>query len=259
MGVYWAEIADQNQTGWQIKFIKSILKPEGFLLDLACGTGRHLIPLSTEGYTIVGLDISANLLLMGKGRVRGAQLIRADMRFLPFKPEAFSAAVSMDTSFGYLPSEQDDVQSLKEVRETLNRGGILVVDVFNREHLILKYKANRLKGFRWAFLPVLLKFNRLAKSMLFRFFKWKEYLSFFLLQKRTVNADGAELHDLWVVCDKADGKIRFFEHTVRLYEFKQLQGLLEQAGFMVKRVYGDYEGQQFSPVSDRLILVAEAK
>ena len=140
MGNYWAEIADQNQTDRQIKFIKNTLKPEGFVLDLACGTGRHLIPLSKEGYSMVGLDISANLLRIAKSRWRSAELVRADMRFLPFKPEAFSAAVSMDTSFGYLPSEQDDMQSLSEVRETLSQGGVLIVDVFNREHLILKYR-----------------------------------------------------------------------------------------------------------------------
>ena len=51
------------------------------------------------------------------------------------------------------------------------------------------------------------------------------------------------------------GKIRVFEHTARLYEFKRLQGLLEKAGFTVNAVYGDYGGQSFSPNSSRLILV----
>jgi ubiquinone/menaquinone biosynthesis C-methylase UbiE len=34
------------------------------VLDLACGTGRHSIPLSNEGYNMVGLDVSLNLLKM---------------------------------------------------------------------------------------------------------------------------------------------------------------------------------------------------
>ncbi len=42
MGIYWAEIADQNQTERQMQFIKNTLKAEGLVLDLACGTGRHL-------------------------------------------------------------------------------------------------------------------------------------------------------------------------------------------------------------------------
>jgi ubiquinone/menaquinone biosynthesis C-methylase UbiE len=103
MGKYWAEIADQNSTDCQVKFVKSTLKPDGLVLDLACGTGRHIIPLSKEGYNMVGLDVSSNLLRIAKKQEGDVQLIKADMRFLPFAAEAFSAAVSMDTSFGYLP------------------------------------------------------------------------------------------------------------------------------------------------------------
>jgi SAM-dependent methyltransferase len=226
------------------------------ILDLACGTGRHLIGLSKEGYDVVGLDISLNLLRIAKSRWSGAQLVRGDMRFLPFKPEAFSAAISMDTSFGYLPSEVDDMQSLSELRETVNHGGVFNIDVFNRERLILKYKTNRLIDFKWILLPTLLKPNRFAKWILFRFFSWKEYPSFLLLQKRTVDADVKQLHDLWVIHDKEDGQIRVFSHSVRLYEMNHLQWMLENAGFTVSQVYGDYKGQSFSSNSSRLILIA---
>ena len=112
MGVYWAEIADKNQTDRQIQFLKRHLKPDGYVLDVACGTGRHSIPLSKEGYWMVGLDVSANLLKVAKQRSNDVQLVRGNMRFLPFKPQAFAAAISMDTSFGYLPSEEDDLLSL---------------------------------------------------------------------------------------------------------------------------------------------------
>jgi len=179
---------------------------------------------------------------------------------LPFKAGAFSASISMDTSLGFLPLEQGDLQSLRELREAFGQDGVLIVDVFNRERLMLKYNANRRAEFKWVFLPILLKFNnRLAKRGLFRFFKWREYPSFFLLQKRTVNADGDRLCDLWVVCDKAEGQMRVFRHISRLYELKRLQVLLEKTVFMVKRVYGDYAGQSFSRNSSRLIFIAGAE
>jgi 2-polyprenyl-3-methyl-5-hydroxy-6-metoxy-1,4-benzoquinol methylase len=76
MGVYWAEIADQSSTQNQIQFIKDTLKGNGFVLDLACGTGRHSIPLSREGYNMVGLDISLNLFKIAKNRWRSVQLVR---------------------------------------------------------------------------------------------------------------------------------------------------------------------------------------
>ena len=89
MGKYWTEIADQNQTDPQVEFLKKSVKPDGWILDLACGTGRHLIPLSKENYCVVGLDISQKLLRIAKSRWRGADLVLGDMRFLPFKPNVF--------------------------------------------------------------------------------------------------------------------------------------------------------------------------
>ncbi|HUK84942.1 MAG TPA: class I SAM-dependent methyltransferase [Candidatus Acidoferrum sp.] len=151
MGKYWAEIADKGKIENQIRFIKKTFPKTGLILDLACGTGRHSILLSKEGYDVVGLDISSNLLKIAKSRWSGTQLIRSDMRFLPFKTAAFSAAISMDTSFGYLPSEADDIKSLSELRETINCGGIFMIDVFSRECLILKYKTSRLSNLKWAF------------------------------------------------------------------------------------------------------------
>jgi ubiquinone/menaquinone biosynthesis C-methylase UbiE len=235
MGVYWAEIADKDQTERQIQFLKNQLKPEGYVLDLACGTGRHAISLSRQGYGVVGLDVSAKLLKIAKQRNRQVQVVRGDMRFLPFKSHAFTAVISMDTSLGYLPSEKGDMQSLVEVRRILGEEGIFIVDVFNRKNLAAKYAGK----------------NAAPKSL--------EYPSFYLLQKRTVSDSGEWLCDSWSVRDKADGQVRVFEHTVLLYEATRLQELLEETGFAIKLVFGDYEGQEFCSDSPRLIFVAVAR
>ena len=222
MGVYWAEIADQSQTEKQLQFLKTHLTPDGYVLDLACGTGRHSIPLSQDGYNVVGLDVSAKLLKIAKQRWPTVQVVKGDVRFLPFKTQTFAAAVSMDTSFGYLPSETDDLVSLAEVRRILVERGFFVIDVFNREELSLKYAEN----------------NQPSKS--------KEYPSFFLQQKRTVSQNGDWLCDLWTIRDKASGRLAVFEHSVRLYGEGELQGLLEKAGFSVKQVFGGYEGENLA-------------
>ena len=156
------------------------------------------------------------------------------MRFLPFKPKAFSAAISMDTSIGYLPSEKEDALSLAEVKRVVRQGGILIVDVFNRLELMTKYK------------------EKISNS------KWKEYPSFFLLQNRTVSLDGDWLCDLWTIRDKDGVKQRIFEHTVRLYGQSELEGLLIRAGFVINWVYGGYEAEDFSADSLRFILLANA-
>ncbi len=141
----------------------------------------------------------------------------------------------MDTSFGYLPSEADDVVSLVEVKRVLDQEGVFVIDVFNREKLSLKYQ------------------NKKPPA------KWKEYPSFFLLQKRTISPEGGMLWDLWTIQNKESGRLSIFEHAVRLYERNKLESMLEKAGFVVKDVYGGYKEENFSPNSSRLILIAEAK
>ena len=235
MGVYWAEIADKSQTEKQLQFLKTHLMSDGYVLDIACGTGRHSIPLSQEGYGMVGLDVSVNLLRIAKQRSSKVVLVLGDMQHLPFKDEAFAAAISIDTSFGYLLSEKEDRFSLAEVQRVLFHQGVFVIDVFNREGLSLKYG------------------NEKHSS------KLKEYPSFFLEQKRTISKKGDRLCDLWTIREKANGQLSVFQHTVRLYERDQLEGLLEKAGFSVNQVYGDYEEEDFSPNSPRLIVVANTE
>jgi SAM-dependent methyltransferase len=234
MGVYWVEIADKDQTQRQIEFLKRQLKPAGYVLDVACGSGRHMISLSKAGYCMVGLDVSARLLRIAKQR-GAAQLVMGDMRFLPFKTEAFEAAISMDTSFGYLPTEQEDAKSLAEVRRALGVGGEFILDVFNREYLVGKYA------------------GKASEPKLY------EYPSFTLQQQRKVNDDGEQLRDLWTIQDKATGQVRVFGHSVRLYPRMHLETLLKETGLAVQSVYGDYEEQPYSPGAPRLILLASAK
>jgi SAM-dependent methyltransferase len=235
MGDIWAEIADKNQTQLQIQFIKNHLEPEGCVLDLACGTGRHLIPLSAEGYGMVGLDVSKRLLKIAKQRSANMQLVRGDLRFLPFKNDVFTAAISMDTSLGYLPSEKEDMESLAEVKRALKLNSVVIVDVFNRAYLVGKYRGKEPS------------------------FKTYEYSNFTLQQKRTVSDKGDWLRDVWLVKNKSDGHEKVFEHSVRLYGALRLQELLKIVGFKISALFGDYEGQNFHDGFPRLIVVAVVK
>ena len=233
MGNYWVEIADQNQTKEQTNLIRNLIKGAGYVLDLACGSGRHSISLSTDGYCMIGLDASRKLLRIAKERSRALSVILGDMRFLPFKTGAFEAMISVDTSFGYLPSEADDILSLVEAHRVLTLEGKIVIDVFNRLELSQKYEGK----------------NNLTKQ--------KKYHSFILEQKRSVSEGW--LCDSWSIYEKSRNHISFFEHKVRLYFQSQLQDMLTRARFKVKRVFGSYNGENFSNTSPRLIFLATAE
>ncbi|MGE5575300.1 MAG: hypothetical protein ACM3UL_04120, partial [Ignavibacteria bacterium] len=134
--------------------------------------------------------------------------------------------------FGYLPSEADDKTSLAETRRVLSTKGLFVIDVFNQEHLVLKYKSQNIST------------------------KEKDYPIFFLQQKRKVSDSGDWLCDSWVIRDKSSGQVRFFEHKVRLYGRDKLRVLLEGAGFRVNRVLGGYDGKELGVDSAQLIFLA---
>ncbi len=235
MGVYWAEIAEKNQTERQVQFLKNHLKPNEYVLDLACGSGRHSTALTANGYNMVGLDASLKLLKIAKQRSQDIVVVRGDIRFLPFKTGTFTASVSVDTSFGYLPSDADDRVSLIEVRRVMHQGGLLMMDVFNREYLTLKYRGK----------------NNSTKK--------KDYPNFVLQQKRTISNTGDWLCDLWTITVKGNRKVRVFEHKVRLYKRNKLKSLLEASHFKINKVLGNYGEEGFNENSQRLIFLAVAE
>ena len=74
----------------QIEFLnRHIPLPEGAkVLDLCCGCGRHSIELRAQGYDVVGLDLSGELLEVACSRAAECELdiefMRCDMREIPY-------------------------------------------------------------------------------------------------------------------------------------------------------------------------------
>jgi hypothetical protein len=87
-------------------------------------------------------------------------------------------------------------------------------------------------------------------------FRWRAYPSFYLLQKRRMDAKTGFMRDLWVFQDRKTGKIEIAEHVVRLYGFSRLQVLLGKVKLDVTGVYGGYEEKTYDRNSIRLIIIA---
>ncbi|MBM3290520.1 MAG: class I SAM-dependent methyltransferase, partial [Candidatus Hydrogenedentes bacterium] len=70
------------------------LRSGEWLLDLCCGSGRHLAHLSGITPRAVGLDYSRALLRLGRAQLGAAmRAVRGDMRAVPFV-NAFDAVTS---------------------------------------------------------------------------------------------------------------------------------------------------------------------
>jgi ubiquinone/menaquinone biosynthesis C-methylase UbiE len=233
MGTDWEAIVKARNTDSEADFIESVMNTKGVVLDLCCGTARHSIALSRRGLRMVGMDLSTNLLKIAKTRMDQAgfkfPLVRADMRFFPFRDNIFRAILSMFTSFGYLPSESEDALSLLEINRTLRRKGNFLLDVANRDHILKTFRER----------------------------DWAEFEPFFMLERRSIDLQESKLKSQWTLIQKETGKVKLIEHIVRLYTFTRVEQLLSEAGLRVAKLFGGYDKQEFTLDASRMITVAQ--
>ncbi len=113
------------------------------ILDVACGAGRHVIPLSKNGYTVTGVDTSQAMLdvLREKAGQVGIEIpvTRCDMKEIGFREE-FDAIICMYTSFNYLLTDQDIEKALAAFHRALRPGGIAILDLMNPIFYIGKFQ-----------------------------------------------------------------------------------------------------------------------
>lgn len=104
------------------------------ILDVACGTFSIDLGLVARGYSVVGRDLSAEMIRASRRNLREAGLRAnvavADMRSLRVGG-AFDALLCLGTAFNYLASPTDVRRGLRTFRRHLRPGGLLVLDTTN--------------------------------------------------------------------------------------------------------------------------------
>src|SRR5918992_6217653 len=119
-----------------VKFWRKMAeRANGPVLELGCGTGRVTIPVARAGVRIIGVDRSAGMLAYAAKRSRRARagrrptLLRADIRFLPFRTAArFDLVMAPYGILQSLVRESDVKATLASVARILAPGGIFGVD-----------------------------------------------------------------------------------------------------------------------------------
>jgi SAM-dependent methyltransferase len=197
----------------------------GPVLDLGCGSGRHLGILRRANPMAFGLDLSPALLGMAPGKLR-PWLLRGDMRSLPVKEGALAGVCLWFTPFGYFSDRENKVLLIR-LGQLLRQGGVLVMDYLNTE---------------------LVQRTLVAEESV-------ERAGVRATSRRTI--ENHRLVKRMVLTREDTGDVREVMESVRLYHPTELQEMASRAGLRLRRVLGTYGGQAFREDSPRWIGIFE--
>ena len=196
----------------------------GPVLDLACGTGRHLAELRKANADAFGIDLSAALLRLAPAALR-PWLLRADMRRLPVKG-GLSGITLWFTPFGYFEDAENEAL-LKTLAALLRPGGVLLVDYLNASELrrtLVPEDTIERHGIR--------------------------------VRSRRRIEGGRVLKDMELT-RLATGETRQARESVHLYEPDAFEAMAGRAGLRLRRALGHYDGSAFDGTSGRWIALFE--
>lgn len=100
------------------------------VLDLGCGTGRHLIYLAKKGFPVVGIEQSQKAILLStnwikKEKLKNATITKGDFKKLRFASNSFDIVICIHAI--YHGKLGDIKKSLNEIKRVLKKRGILLI------------------------------------------------------------------------------------------------------------------------------------
>ncbi len=110
-----------------VELIRSRTAGATSLLDVACGTGRHLELLRPSLPDVAGVDIESGLLEVARKRLPDVPFTNADMRTFDLG-RTFDAVTCLFSSIGYLADLDDLSAAVARMAAHVAPGGVLVVD-----------------------------------------------------------------------------------------------------------------------------------
>src|SRR6266581_6104347 len=217
------------------------------LLELACGSGRLLVPLAREGYELTGVDSSASMLNLARealgqaGVAARCKLVQENMYSLHLGQKFRLAFIALG-SFGHVYTRREQRQTLAAVRDHLTPGGRFILDISNADVRYMEH---------------------LSGQMLHQG-TWKRddgaLLSHFVSPASSPTKHLLELTHFYEEHQQGEAVQRTVTTThLYLFERNEVELLLEEAGFEIIDVFGDYELSPFEHESPRMIFIAQTR
>ena len=227
---WWLMATPAEQTRQEADFIVESLDvpAPARLLDVPCGGGRHCLALAERGYDMTGVDLSSDFLAAARRqsaeRHYKVHWEQREMRDLPWSAE-FDGAYSLGNSFGYL-DDAGNAAFLKSVATSLKPGARFVLET--------GYVTE-------ALLPVLQERS------------WYPMGDLLLLSQRRYDPTEGRLHVEYTAIRGTQIEKRTM--SARIYSYREVVGLLEDAGFAGVLGYGSLTREPFKLGSTRALLI----
>ncbi len=193
------------------------------IMDLACGKGRHSRHLNSLGYQVTGLDLSNNSIKEAKQYEN--EYLKFDVHDMtkPYHtPSDF--VFNLFTSFGYFEDEQDNLNTIKAIKQNLKANGMGVIDFFNTQEVINNLVTEEVKT---------------VDDISFNI---KRFVENNFIVKQIDFTDNGEHYS--------------FQERVKAITLDNFKDYLEQAGFTLLEIFGDYNLSTYRrETSPRLILI----
>lgn len=211
--------------------------PKELVLDLGCGTGTLTQMLADEGYDMIGVDSSAEMLEMAQEKRVESGLdilyLMQDMREFELYGTV-RAVVSVCDSVNYLLSNEDVIQTFKLVNNYLDPKGIFIFD-FNT---IYKYAE-------------VIGDTTIAENRDDYSFIWENYYD----EESHINE-----YEVTIFAREEEYYTKTVEtHLQRGYTIEEMVSFIEKAGMVLLEIQDADTGLEATQTSERIHIVAREK
>lgn len=237
---YVEELADRWQEGVsQAQFIidSTKISPGSRILDLGCGAGRQAVTFARAGCDVVGIDISEYAIEKAREVFRlknlKAEFITQDFRKISYRNE-FDMVVLLDNTFGIL-CEEENRWLLRAAAKALRTEGLMIIDTYNREHILEKVAAYKGIGRTWGEGE-----GRISSRA-----------SSFDLHRSRYNTRSESM------LLKTGKKVLEPVRSIRLYTLCEMILMLEHAGMEIINTFGGPDGSEYTLSSERMVIISK--
>lgn len=126
---------DYNSEANYIKKLINLYKPDSqYLLDLGCGTGKHILSIAESGFNATGVELSEVMLEKAISNLREnsnlhhkVKFFQGDIRSIRLK-EKFDVIILLFHVMSYQTANNDLLLTFKTIKEHLKENGICIFD-----------------------------------------------------------------------------------------------------------------------------------